>query len=714
MNVRLVALTWIVVLAACSGSADPEPTTSSTSTTATSLAAATTTTMAESETPTGDRPADLILHNGQVVTVDGDFTIAEAVAVSEGTIVAVGSSADILTLAAAESMIVDLGGRTLMPGFVDPHTHSMQVHAPDLDGMRAGQEELLAGGTTTAGMPTVLPDHLGAFRELDATGDIVLRSHLYLACNFVCGEETGDFYLSEAFSRDPSLRLAAAGVKMFTDSGVCNAPAVSFEYPDTVPEALKDGGWTGNGQLYVSSEEVASVVLAVDSAGGYAVIHAIGDVAIATALQGIRDAGDLTQRHQLHHNSMSSLVDPDLLAVYGEAGMTPVMFPVQWTRACEEGRGDLWATIIPQPVLSTIEDRTAIADANPGIRFSWHGDAPSITGTPLQLMFPLVTAGYTNGVATCYPDEWAHLPTVSVEEAIRMTTINAAAAMALEDSVGSIEVGKVADFVILTADPFLADHEIGLASNSVLTTIIDGEIAWCNGDGCDLFETDSEEESVALPAGECLAAPDGLTAWWPGDESGDDVVGTNHGTLVEGASFGTGAVGGAFAINGGAVQLSAQPDFDGAFTIEAWVIFDGQDFNNYHSVFNNDQMFLRKNNDLEGGAFAIFIKLDDGSVEPRAQSITHAAVGEWTHLAGTWDGHELRLFVNGELEGASERSGTLAETSTPAQIGRGEQSDVIGPIFHGLIDELSLYDRALDADGLDAIFSAGSGGKCRG
>ena len=71
----------------------------------------------------GSQQADLILHHGKIVTVDGNFSIAEAVAISGNKILAVGSSADILKLAGPATQVIDLKGRTVVPGLVDTHRH---------------------------------------------------------------------------------------------------------------------------------------------------------------------------------------------------------------------------------------------------------------------------------------------------------------------------------------------------------------------------------------------------------------------------------------------------------------------------------------------------------------------------------------------------------------------------------------------------------------
>ena len=66
---------------------------------------------------------DIVYHNGKIVTVDDDFAIVEALAVSDGTIVALGSNADMTALALEGTRLVDLEGKTVLPGLIDSHVH---------------------------------------------------------------------------------------------------------------------------------------------------------------------------------------------------------------------------------------------------------------------------------------------------------------------------------------------------------------------------------------------------------------------------------------------------------------------------------------------------------------------------------------------------------------------------------------------------------------
>lgn len=67
--------------------------------------------------------ADMILYNGKVVTVDKHFSIAQAVAVKDGVIVAVGKNDQILKLSSPETKRIDLQGKTVIPGLIDAHAH---------------------------------------------------------------------------------------------------------------------------------------------------------------------------------------------------------------------------------------------------------------------------------------------------------------------------------------------------------------------------------------------------------------------------------------------------------------------------------------------------------------------------------------------------------------------------------------------------------------
>ena len=71
--------------------------------------------------------ADIILLHGKILTLDERSSIREAMAVSEGRIAAFGSSMDIMKLAGRKTRVVDLRGRTVIPGLIDSHIHAIRA-----------------------------------------------------------------------------------------------------------------------------------------------------------------------------------------------------------------------------------------------------------------------------------------------------------------------------------------------------------------------------------------------------------------------------------------------------------------------------------------------------------------------------------------------------------------------------------------------------------
>src|ERR1044071_7229826 len=73
------------------------------------------------------QPADLVVFNGKVLTMDAQDSVVEAVAVRGGKILAVGTTAEIRKLAGPSTQLVDLHGRSVTPGLIDAHLHFADV-----------------------------------------------------------------------------------------------------------------------------------------------------------------------------------------------------------------------------------------------------------------------------------------------------------------------------------------------------------------------------------------------------------------------------------------------------------------------------------------------------------------------------------------------------------------------------------------------------------
>ena len=83
------------------------------------------------------RYADLVLYNGKIITVDANFSLAQAIAVRDGKILKVGRDAEVLALAGPATRRIDLQGRAVIPGLIDTHTHlheyGLDRHAPTMN-----------------------------------------------------------------------------------------------------------------------------------------------------------------------------------------------------------------------------------------------------------------------------------------------------------------------------------------------------------------------------------------------------------------------------------------------------------------------------------------------------------------------------------------------------------------------------------------------------
>ena len=212
-----------------------------------------------------------------------------------------------------------------------------------------------------------------------------------------------------------------------------------------------------------------------------------------------------------------------------------------------------------------------------------------------------------------------------------------------------------------------------------------------------------EFEGYPIP----ILPPAGLVAWWPGEGNANDIVGGNNGTLMNGATFAPGVVGQAFSFDGdGYVDAGNDPTFDltNALTLVAWIRTDGteghQTVVSYYSpyeigFFDYKLEFLPG---FVGGASTVHREAPGGTV---------LVGGAWYHVAVTWDGATITSYVNGEPDRIASYNNSLNAGSKGLNIGRA--STGIG-YFKGLIDEVTIYNRALTTDEIKAVYDAGSAG----
>src|SRR5215470_12408643 len=77
--------------------------------------------------PAAAQAPDTVLINGKILTVDAQFSAKEALAIRDGKIQAAGTSAEMRRLAGPRSRVIDLQGRTVIPGLIDSHLHAIRA-----------------------------------------------------------------------------------------------------------------------------------------------------------------------------------------------------------------------------------------------------------------------------------------------------------------------------------------------------------------------------------------------------------------------------------------------------------------------------------------------------------------------------------------------------------------------------------------------------------
>ena len=204
----------------------------------------------------------------------------------------------------------------------------------------------------------------------------------------------------------------------------------------------------------------------------------------------------------------------------------------------------------------------------------------------------------------------------------------------------------------------------------------------------------------------CASAPrawaqSGLVAAYSFNEGSGNSVddassSSNDGTIKDAAWTTSGRYGAALVFNGSSavvnIASSRSLRLTTAMTLEAWVrpakvstwwsdvIYKGND--NYYLMGASDN----SSRPAAGGKFA-------STTSSNVFGPSALAADTWTHLAATYDGSTLKLYINGALASSGTRSGSMATSNNPLQIGG---DSTFGQHFAGIIDEVkSLLGRGL-------------------
>lgn len=226
----------------------------------------------------------------------------------------------------------------------------------------------------------------------------------------------------------------------------------------------------------------------------------------------------------------------------------------------------------------------------------------------------------------------------------------------------------------------------------------------------------------------CIAPPSDLISWYRAENNTLDSTGTNNGTL-QGATFAAGKVGQAFGFDGvdDFVQLPSNSSLNSASTtVEVWIkpeplanVFGGFIYASRDPFFAEGfSVFVGSDSSL-----LVNIRTANAPFSPptffSAPNVIH--IGQFQHVAVTYNANSgtLAAFVNGAnvpLSGGMTLSGAI-QPSNNHFIGRRQdaatsEGSTGAAHFSGLIDEFSIYSRALSPAEIQTIVNAGSAGKC--
>jgi hypothetical protein len=320
--------------------------------------------------------------------------------------------------------------------------------------LRAATDYALAYGVTAV-VDMGSWSNLETYRRAKAQGDLRLR--VYSIVPLSSWRRLADLVRAEGRGDH---RLSWGGLKAFVDGSLGSTTAWFYRPYDDAPDT--------RGLVVTDTTELWRWIVAADSAGLHVIVHAIGDRANDWLLDAFRDARSLNgprdRRFRVEH---AQHLTQGAIRRFGAEGVIPSMQPYH---AIDDGR---WAEkrVGPERVRTTYAFRSLL-DA--GARLAFGSDWTVAPIDPLQGIYAAVTRRTLDGAT---PGGWVPEQRIGVEDALVAYTVNNAYASFLEGEIGTIEVGKYADLVVLSEDILTIDPA-RIADVKVDLTMVEGRVAY--------------------------------------------------------------------------------------------------------------------------------------------------------------------------------------------------------------------------------------------
>lgn len=234
------------------------------------------------------------------------------------------------------------------------------------------------------------------------------------------------------------------------------------------------------------------------------------------------------------------------------------------------------------------------------------------------------------------------------------------------------------------------------------------------------------QQGGAAPVIYTINPPPNLTSWWTAENTAWDIAGIGQGVMHNAENFnangyGPGKVGRAFLFDGVDDHVQGRPtgmSQRSNFTIEGWI--------KPTEARAGDMMIISKQDDNEQNvSYSLLLRDNHVTFRANMDGIEHVlqaggppiTLNQWTHVAFTESAEDsrLRLFINGteaaHTAAVPPRPNTTGPLTIGAAVSTAHPAATPAAPFAGLIDELSLYNRALSSTELQLIVQAGAGGK---
>jgi len=333
-------------------------------------------------------------------------------------------------------------------------------------------QNMLSYGITSfteasVGFSAGLPREAGVWRTVADQGKLKQRARLCLTWAPGNAEAESVIAGRNAYTRD---RLSPDCVKIFLD-GVptdSHTAAMLDDYAGTV-EGRNDEA-ARKGLLLVPQAQLDEAVTRFDSMGLTVKFHAAGDAAVRAGLHAVEAARKTNGFSTLSHNvGHCTFVAKEDLAIARRVGAAFEISPYLWDPS--PINDDITKAIGPERIRRVWPAREMIDAGALVVPGSDWAVVPSVN--PWIAVETLVTRENPGGSSRSFGKEQA----ITVAEAIRLFTENAARHEGSEDKLGRIEPGMLADLVVVDQDPYAVAAN-RLAQTKVLKTIINGEIVY--------------------------------------------------------------------------------------------------------------------------------------------------------------------------------------------------------------------------------------------